>query len=557
MKRSDHELEAVERIDGHLVDDTSDFFAPAATDMIDSLLAQHDAAKARIEALAATMADPQNLATVGYFLEGNARDRRTGVPSVAGLFEAEGALNSLTAGSWAKALSLTDVFDVMPQKRRDEWTAQMRAWQEPGYKRGRNPECDLPPFEEQTVRSTLEGLLAMRATFFAERVDGLFRALSGDHVTNVPEGFSRRMIVNYVLDDRRVNHNRAGFINDLRAVISKFMGRDEPAHYTTYRDMDRLVQAGRFGEWIKLDAGALRLRVYMKGTAHLEVSPEIAYRLNMVLAQLHPTAIPASFRQKPAKRQKEFALMGRPLPFAVLNILAEGAIRAGGAAGAACTFSFAYSSRSDKHARLEAMKVLVSLGGTEGQSEVVHFDYKLAPVLSLVLETGLVPDEKSHQFYPSPASVGRVAVDMAQITAEDTILEPSAGVGDLADLLPKERTHCVEISQLRCAVLEAKGYAVIQADFLAWAAREAGAGRRFTKVVLNPPFADGRALAHLQAAASLVAPGGRVSAVLPASMRGKELLPGWVGEWSPVLSNEFAGTSVSVAIYAASRADRT
>ncbi|MDN8617161.1 hypothetical protein [Variovorax ginsengisoli] len=42
-------------------------------------------------------------------------------------------------------------------------------------------------------------------------------------------------------------------------------------------------------------------------------------------------------------------------------------------------------------------------------------------------------------------------------------------------------------------------------------------------------------------------------AILPASMRGKDLLEGWEGEWSGVFSNEFAGTGVSVAIYAATR----
>ena len=71
-----------------------------------------------------------------------------------------------------------------------------------------------------------------------------------------------------------------------------------------------------------IDGGALRIRCYLKGTAHLEVHPDMAWRLNGVLASLYPAAIPAEFRQKPKKRLKEFAMMERPLPFAVIKVLA-------------------------------------------------------------------------------------------------------------------------------------------------------------------------------------------------------------------------------------------
>ena len=40
---------------------------------------------------------------------------------------------------------------------------------------------------------------------------------------------------------------------------------------------------------------------------------------------------------------------------------------------------------------------------------------------------------------------------------------------------------------------------------------------------------------------------------LPASAKGKDVLPGFDLEWSKVYSNEFAGTSVSVVIMTATR----
>ena len=47
-----------------------------------------------------------------------------------------------------------------------------------------------------------------------------------------------------------------------------------------------------------------------KGTAHFEIHPDMAWKLNCVLASMHPMAIPAEFRQKP-KQTKDFVMMER------------------------------------------------------------------------------------------------------------------------------------------------------------------------------------------------------------------------------------------------------
>lgn len=67
--------------------------------------------------------------------------------------------------------------------------------------------------------------------------------------------------------------------------------------------------------------------------------------------------------------------------------------------------------------------------------------------------------------------------------------------------MPAGQTCCVEISTLHCRVLEAKGLTVEQADFIKWAQ---STNKRFDKVVMNPPFSEGRAKAHVESAASLV-----------------------------------------------------
>lgn len=527
-------LEVCEReaFDPEILDDAAggQFFAPAPSDLVDTLLAEYRASLERIHAIADLMQDLGNRSAIGYFLEGNAGSERRYLPALDSLFRIEGALAKLNATYWQKALQLTDVYEYMPQKRRDEWDKALM-------------EMSTPAFEEDTVRSTLRDLLAKRTQFFAERIDGVFRGLSGEHVTNRPEGFSKRMILSYVLSYGSVNHSKAGLIADLRSVIAKFMGRDEPRHATASVLLAQMRRAT--GEWHTVDGGALRIRVYKKGTAHLEVHPDIAWRLNQVLAHLYPLAIPAEHRQRPARRPKAFPMMQRPLPFEVLDLIASQLDRRN-TDGA--VFRFGYDADKGSRAYEEACRVLELLGGAPTRAGEYTFDYPVEAVLRKLVTTGCVPDEKAHQFYPTPERLARHCQELAEIGPADEVLEPSAGRGALASVLPVDRTTCVEIAALNCEVLRSRGLRTVQADFLAWAEQQLAAGWRVQRVVMNPPFADGRARLHVEAAARLLAPRGRLVAILPAGMRGKALLAGFAHQWSKPYDNEFAGTSVSVVI---------
>lgn len=534
-----------------------DFFAPVKTDLIDTLLAQYRRDRLNIDALAEIVAGDMGGA-VHYFIEGNAGDDKyQRMVYVDRLFQRPMAYKALDSAFWSKALSLTDVYDYMPQKRRDEWNEQLTAWKKFASNPDKNP-TPLPEFEEGTVRSTIGGLLAMRAQFFGERVDGIFRGLSGEHVTNSPAGFGKRMIVAGVLTSYRTsNTSVCGLVNDLRCVVAKFMGRDEPKWNATSHLVGILQR--NWGTWVSIDGGSLRIRLYKKGTCHLEVHPDMAWRLNQILAHLHPLAIPPEFRTKPKKKVKDFVMMGRPLPFAVVELLmglrvARRFIRQDPkdrweeVKNGRC---FDYGEH-DKTAMAEAEKVLEAIGGVKCK-DWFEFEYDPDKVIDEIVASGCIPDQKSHQFYPTLENVADKVIEEAQIEDEDECLEPSAGNGALADRMPKERTTCVEIAPLRCQILKAKGFRIEQADFLQWSERAWLEGRRFDKVVANPPFSEGRAAAHLQAAARLVRPSGRLVFVLPSSMRDKDpgLGAGWLIKWSAPLDNEFAGTSVSVVILTA------
>lgn len=549
-------FDVLDDVAAEVVDDGATFFAPVSSDLIDGLIGQYQHMRAKVERVAEVMNGPDLDGALHFFAEyAGKQDRHVSTSTVNSMFNLDGAIAHLNASFWSKAMQMTDVLDVMPQKRRDEWHRQIM--NPLGEKKDRYSQEwviePIPEFNEDNVRSTLKGLLSQRERFFAERVDGLFRSLSKTHITNAPEGFGKRMIIASTINEwGSVEHGTAGVINDLRCIIAKFMGRDEPKWDAT-SGVVRFAR-GRRGEWIALDGGAMRIRVYAVGTAHLEVHPDMAWRLNCVLAQLYPTAIPSQFRERPKKRAKEHKLIGRPLPFAVVARLGtleparelkdKRSWRDDVWVKVPGCWDFKSSSQAAQ-VQAETDRIMESIGGTRVSTLRWAFDYDPTEVVQEIIASGCVPDQKAHQFYPTPERLARIAVDLADIGDQNTCREPSAGMGGLADLMPAGRTHCIEVSPLHCKVLEAKGHTVTQADFLVWT------GESVDRIVMNPPFSEGRWQAHVQHAATMVNPKGMLVAILPAGAKGKDMLPAFDCAWHGPYDNEFPGTSVSVVILVA------
>lgn len=575
-------LDIEQPVADHL-DDGAGFFAPVSFDLIDSLLSEHDGYAARIAQVAEWVKGPAASSVMHYFLEGNRteqRGRHSLELSAAQLFDPAGALAELRGSFWSKALALTDMLDIMPQKRRDAWHESIRnpAGKRKDYHdtqrdRANHPEWfnedreyidpnnaysapPLPPFEDGTVRATLAAMLAERHLYLGERVDGIFQSLSGAHVTNSPEGFGKRLIIANVAGV----YGKEGIVNDLRCVVAKFMGRDEPKYDASSRLMSHCK--ARRGQWVMLDGGALKIRVYGNNNAHMEVHPDMAWRLNQILAYLHPAAIPSEFRQKPKRKAKAVALIQRPLPFAVLSVLGrmEEAMERVEPAWqdryrrVPKTRTFRGASDMDKHVADEVRRILETLGGVPDERGYTYtFDYEPCEAIGEIVVSGCLPDAKAHQFYPTRERLARMATELAAegVAPDATWCEPSAGMGGLADYMPKDRTTCVEVSALHCKVLEAKGFATICADFLEWAEKPGRAGS-FDRVVLNPPFDRGQWRAHLEHAAALVRAGGRLVAILPSGARGTAL-PGFNTTWQGPYADEFPGASVEVVILVADR----
>ena len=373
---------------GEVISDT--FFAPVETDVIDGLLGRYGLMYAKLKNISATVREGENADAVEYFMRGNVRNSRLHMPPVRVVFDLPGAVASLNADFWQQALNLTDVYEYMPNDRRNEWNNQIH-------------EMKAPDFEENAVRATLSELLFSRQKFFSERVDGIFRSLSRSHVTNRPEGFSKRMIIESMFDQWGIcNYERTGYVDDLRKVIAKFIGRDTTGLNTTNKILN--IARARSGEWVAIDGGALRVKAFQKGTIHLEIHPDMAWRLNDILAFLHPAAIPAEHRQKPRTKVKTFDLHSNLLPFSVLSVLSDleterteplkrNRWEEPRPPVTTNPFNRRFKGYSDenKAARAEAEKVLMSLGGVKMNINAFtwfEFDYDPIAAMQRHLEAG-------------------------------------------------------------------------------------------------------------------------------------------------------------------------
>mgnify|MGYP000856803801 CR=1 FL=1 len=188
----------------------------------------------------------------------------------------------------------------------------------------------------------------------------------------------------------------------------------------------------------------------------------------------------------------------------------------------------------DRAVYVEVNKALERLGGRWNRKAKAHvFPQDPADDLATVVDTGLMPADadKLMSFWPTPRDVAAEMCEWANVGAlapGSQVLEPSAGDGALAevirDVAPRVGVLCVEPDPTRAEALRGKGFGnVHQCRFEEFAAAHDGA--QSAAVLMNPPFTlPGRPVAwaeHVLLAFPMVAPGGRLVAVVPRSVESR------------------------------------
>lgn len=168
------------------------------------------------------------------------------------------------------------------------------------------------------------------------------------------------------------------------------------------------------------------------------------------------------------------------------------------------------------------------------------------------------------QLFPTPPELATRLIALADLQPGQRILEPSAGTGNLikaawdycagADTikitaLELSSPVSLQLVKLRDSMIGANitNISILCRDFLTVEGFEIG---EFDRVIMNPPFADGADIKHIEHALGFLKPGGRLAAICANGPRQRDRLMPQADTWIDLPPGSFAsqGTNVNCAI---------
>ncbi|MBE5155551.1 PLxRFG domain-containing protein [Vibrio parahaemolyticus] len=116
-----------------------------------------------------------------------------------------------------------------------------------------------------------------------------------------------------------------------------------------------------------------------------------------------------------------------------------------------------------------------------------------------------------NDFFPTPEAEVKKLIDLADIKPGMKVLEPSAGMGHIADQIAALNGVDLDVGELAFTLselLEEKGHNVVAGDFL-----EYNAGEIYDRIVMNPPFSNDADIHHINHALTMLKDGGKLVAI--------------------------------------------
>lgn len=204
----------------------------------------------------------------------------------------------------------------------------------------------------------------------------------------------------------------------------------------------------------------------------------------------------------------------------ILNIIGNMTWRLDGSQ----VIGFLNSGQLDRETYVKLNKVLVNLGGRWDRKSSGHvFSIMADPRerIADILDVGELTVVKDG-FYETPKEVVLKMLALLEKTSDDNILEPSAGLGAIISVLLEEgfvakaeNINVCEFNDIRADTLIEKGCTLVGKDFL-----EYNANKKYTTIIMNPPFEVGQDLAHVtHAFENCLADGGELVSVMSAGVR--------------------------------------
>lgn len=156
------------------------------------------------------------------------------------------------------------------------------------------------------------------------------------------------------------------------------------------------------------------------------------------------------------------------------------------------------------------------------------------------------------QLFVTPDHQCARLVGLAGISDDDLILEPSAGTGAILRAIraraPNAECEAVELNAGLCQSLrtEFENITVICGDFLQYLT--SASEKRYSRIIMNPPFRHGADIKHILHACALLKPRGVLTAVCLNGPRQNDVLKPLSDHWELLPRGTFAYTDVSTVI---------
>lgn len=199
---------------------------------------------------------------------------------------------------------------------------------------------------------------------------------------------------------------------------------------------------------------------------------------------------------------------------------------------------------------MRVAKAIEAAGGKWNKKAACHvFPHDVRETLNIGAESvEVVNVQQSFQAFNTPPGLASQMMVLADLTAGDKVLEPSAGTGNLIQAALSHGIFnaditAVEIDPKKAAALKCR---TVCADFLTCN----GSLGTFDKVLMNPPFTAGQDVKHINHARKFLNPGGRIVAICSAGERAKSALQPIASHWEEIEAGTFgeSGTEVKTVL---------
>jgi hypothetical protein len=176
---------------------------------------------------------------------------------------------------------------------------------------------------------------------------------------------------------------------------------------------------------------------------------------------------------------------------------------------------------------------------------------KAKELLQRLLGGEKVNNKKKFQFFATCKDEVAAMQLLADVKEHHTVLEPSAGHGDLVEGIDKRQVQCFELFADNVAILEEKGYQVTAGDFLGIPAQPI-----YDRILANPPFTGNQDIRHIKHMYEFLKPGGRMVTIASTSwetgsQKAQKDFRRWLAEVgaevTPIAAGAFKESGTSVA----------